>query len=210
MSLTGTLKKRAINLSLAEPLQVTKIIADVFDRLQISYFVGGSLASSLHGIPRATQDVDLVADIKLQHVTFFVKALEKEFYIDADMIQSAIRHRSSFNVIHLATMFKADIFVLKDDVAAIEEMTRRKRYQISEVPRQELFLASAEDIILQKLHWYQLGEGISERQWNDALGVIRVQGERLDFSYLIRVAKHLAVADLLTQALDEANIEISR
>ena len=111
---------------LAEPIQVTQLIAKVFDRLQIPYFVGGSIASSLHGIPRATQDVDMVAGLNPQHVTPFVKALEAAFYIDADMIQKAIQHGSSFNVIHLDTMFKIDIFVLQDDPASREEMTRRE------------------------------------------------------------------------------------
>jgi hypothetical protein len=79
---------------LAEPIQVTQLLVKVFDRLQIPYLVSGSLASSLHGIPRATQDVDMVAGLKPQHVTPLVKALEAEFYIDADMIQDAIQQRS--------------------------------------------------------------------------------------------------------------------
>jgi len=117
---------------LAEPIQVTQLIAKVFDRLQIPYLVGGSLASSLHGIPRATQDVDLVAGLKPQHVTRLVKALEAAFYIDANMLHEAIQHGSSFNVIHLDTMFKIDIFVLQDDPASREEMTRRELYKLSE------------------------------------------------------------------------------
>jgi hypothetical protein len=91
---------------MVDPLQITQLIADVFDTLNIPYLVGGSLASSLHGIPRSTQDVDLVANLKSHHVPAFVKALESVFYVDADMIQEAIQHHSSFNVIHLATMFK--------------------------------------------------------------------------------------------------------
>ena len=117
---------------LAEPIQITQLIANVFDRLKISYLVGGSLASSLHGIPRATQDVDMVADLKPQHVTPLVKALEAAFYIDANQIREAIQHGSSFNVIHLDTMFKIDIFVLQDDPASREEMSRRELYKLSE------------------------------------------------------------------------------
>ena len=158
-------------MSLAEPIQVTQRVVQEFERLDIRYFVGGSLASSLHGIPRATQDVDIVAEIKTGHIPKLVDALEKEFYIDADMIKDAIQTRMSFNIIHLATMFKVDIFVLKNDMASQEEMERRKHYQISDAPDQMLFLASAEDIILHKLYWFQLGGGVSERQWNDVLGV---------------------------------------
>ncbi len=158
---------------LAEPAQVSGFIADVFDRLQITYLVGGSLASSLHGIPRATQDVDMVADLKLQHVTPFVSALKTAFYVDEDMVRDAIRRRSSFNVIHLATMLKVDVFVLQKDTASQQDMGRRELYELSEEPRQELFLASAEDIILHKLHWFQLGGGISERQWKDVQAFFR-------------------------------------
>jgi hypothetical protein len=89
-------------MDLAEPVQITQQIAKDFDRLNIRYFVGGSLASSLHGVPRATQDVDIVADIKNEHIPQLVKAFGTEFYIDADMIREAIQQQTSFNIIHLA------------------------------------------------------------------------------------------------------------
>jgi hypothetical protein len=189
---------------LAEPLQITHHIAQEFERLRIRYLVGGSLASSLHGIPRATNDVDMVAEITDAHIPLLVKALETEFYIDAEMIQDAIQHQSSFNVIHLATMFKVDIFVLKTDVASQEEMTRRGQYQVSDTPDQRLFLASAEDVIVHKLYWYQLSGSVSERQWTDVLGVLQVQGEHLDYTYLDRMAHQRGVRDLLTQAMKDA------
>jgi hypothetical protein len=189
---------------LAEPIQITHRIAQEFERLRIRYLVGGSLASSLHGIPRATNDVDMVAEMTEAHIPLLVKALETEFYIDAEMIQDAIQHQSSFNVIHLTTMFKVDIFVLKTDVASQEEMTRRGQYQISDTPDQSLFLASAEDVIVHKLYWYQLSGSVSERQWTDVLGVLQVQGEQLDYTYLERMAHQRGVHDLLTQAMKDA------
>ncbi len=189
---------------LAEPIQITHRIAQEFERLRIRYLVGESLASSLHGIPRATNDVDMVAEMTEAHIPLLVKALETEFYIDAKMIQDAIQHQSSFNVIHLTTMFKVDIFVLKTDVASQEEMTRRGQYQISDTPDQSLFLASAEDVIVHKLYWYQLSGSVSERQWTDVLGVLQVQGEQLDYTYLERMAHQRGVRDLLTQAMKDA------
>jgi hypothetical protein len=192
---------------LADPIQITQQIAQEFERLDIRYLVGGSLASSLHGIPRATHDVDMVAEITYEHIPKLVEALESEFYIDAEMIRGAIQHRSSFNVIHLATMFKVDIFILKPDVASQEEMTRREQYHVSETPEQTLFLASAEDVVVHKLYWYQLSGGISERQWSDVLGVLQVQQEQLDRAYLKRAAQQRGVSDLLEQALREANRE---
>ena len=100
---------------LSEPIQITSRIAKEFERLGIRYLVGGSLASSLHGIPRATHDVDIVADIGENNIPELVKALEAEFYIDAEMIREAVRMQSMFNIIHQETMFKIDIFVLKSD-----------------------------------------------------------------------------------------------
>jgi hypothetical protein len=188
-------------MSLAEPIQITQRLAREFERLGIRYLVGGSLASSLHGIPRATNDVDMVAEIREKHIGELVEALEAEFYIDAEMIQEAIRHQSSFNVIHFATMFKVDVFILRNDETAREEMQRRGQYQLSDDPDETLFLASAEDIIVQKLYWYQLGGKVSERQWTDVLGVIQVQGSQLDGAYLNRMAQRRGVLDLLTQAL---------
>ncbi len=191
---------------LPEPLQITRRIAEVFESLQIPYLVGGSLASSLHGIPRSTQDADVVADMKPVHAGPFVKALESEFYVDADTIREAIDKRSSFNVIHLETMFKVDVFLLGEDSVSQEEMARRKRFQVSEETGGELFLASAEDVVLQKLRWFQLGKEVSERQWNDALGVLQVQGKDLDFTYLSRCAAIMGISTLLERVLDEAGI----
>ncbi len=191
---------------LAEPVQIIRQIAQEFDRLEIKYFVGGSLASSLHGIPRATHDVDIIADIKEDHIPFLVKALESDFYIDTDMIQEAIQHRSLFNVIHLNTMFKVDVFILKTDKVSQKEMVRREQYQITDDPLHTLYLASAEDVILHKLYWFQLGDRVSERQWHDVIGVIQVQYETLDYHYLEQTAQNLRVDELLHQALKEAGM----
>jgi hypothetical protein len=192
---------------LTEPVKVTQRIVQEFEDLKIQYYVGGSLASSLHGIPRATQDVDIIADIAFQHIPKLVKALEAEFYIDGDMIKEAIQRRKSFNLIHYETMFKVDIFIPEPDRSAQEEMERRQQYQVSDSPQHLFYLASAEDIILNKLQWFQMGGGVSERQWNDVLGVIQVQHKELDRSYLERAAQQRGVADLLRKVFNEFNIE---
>lgn len=194
-------------MTLASPIRITHLVAEIFDKLNIPYMVGGSLASSVHGIPRATQDIDIVADIKPVQVDSLVKAFEGEFYIDADMVQDAIKYSSSFNIIYLETMFKVDIFVLKNDLVSQDEMNRRQPYQVDS--QQAFFVSSAEDIIIQKLHWFQLGGKISERQWNDILGVFQVQQETLDYSYLQKSAKLKGVAELLEQAIKETGIIIT-
>lgn len=192
---------------LTEPVQITQRIAQEFEDLKIRYYVGGSLASSLHGIPRATQDVDIIADIAFHHIPELVSALEAEFYIDGDMIKEAIQRRKSFNLIHYETMFKVDIFIPKLDIAAQEEMERRQQYQVSDSPQQLLYLASAEDIILNKLKWFQMGGGVSERQWNDILGVLQIQHTKLDRSYLERSAQQRGIADLLQKVFNEFETE---
>ncbi len=197
--------KKDIDMNLGEPIEVTQQIARTFERLGILYLVGGSLASSLHGIPRATQDVDIVADIKLNQVVSFVEVLKAEFYIDADMIREAIRNRSSFNIIHLATMFKVDIFVLKPDHTSQQEMIRREQYQVSDNPQDQLYLATAEDVIIHKLYWYQMSGSTSERQWNDVLGVIQVQSDQLDYAYLKQTAQQRGVIELLEEILKVAD-----
>lgn len=186
---------------LSEPLLVVARLARTFDELAIRYIVGGSLASSIYGIPRATQDVDLVADIQIRHVNDLVRELNEEFYIDEAMIRDAIMRYGSFNVIHLATMFKADIFVFRRDEWSREEMARYRAEQF-DVPEGKVTIhfASPEDTLLHKLVWYKLGDEISERQWNDVLGVLKVQGDLLDIDYLERWAEELGISDLLIRA----------
>ena len=186
---------------LSEPLLVVVRLARVFDDLAIRYVVGGSFASSLYGIPRATQDVDLVAEIGLPHVEALTNALGDEFYIDAGMIRDAIRRRASFNVIHLATMFKADVFIPRGDAWSHEELSRARCEQFDPPDgRVTIRFASAEDTLLHKLVWYRLGDYASDRQWGDVLGVLKVQSGSLDREYLEHWARLLNISDLLGRA----------
>jgi hypothetical protein len=186
---------------LSEPVLVVAKLVQAFDALAIQYLVGGSLASSVYGVPRATQDVDLVADVKISDVDPLEQLLAGEFYVDADMMRDAIQREASFNVIHLATMFKADIFVMKGDAWSRQEMTRARAEQL-EGPQGPITIrfASAEDTLLHKLVWYRLGNEISDRQWSDILGILKIQGDLLDAEYLDRWASQLKVADLLSRA----------
>jgi hypothetical protein len=193
-----------------EILEITLFLAATFERLGVSYLVGGSLASSLHGLPRATQDVDLVAALEPEHVPALVAALRGSFYLDEPAIRAAVRQRTSFNVIHLGTLLKADVFVAGSDAATRSEFERRQRYRVAVDPPQELVLASPEDTIAQKLHWFRLGDEVSERQWSDALGVLKVAGGRLDFAYLRRTAALLGVQDLLERILTEVGMNPGR
>jgi hypothetical protein len=203
MRSVGTLENTATEV-VDEILDVTFFIAEVLERIGVPYLVGGSLASSFHGVPRATQDVDLVAALGAEHVPALIAALEGRFYHDADTIREAVRDRTSFNVIHLDTLFKVDIFVARQDPATRQELDRRQRITVGTDPTRELVVASAEDVVAQKLYWFRLGDGVSDRQWSDALGVLKVAGERLDLDYLRKTAGLLGVEDLLEKALAEA------
>ena len=185
---------------------VTLKVVKVFEKLGIAYYIGGSLASSAYGIARATLDVDIIADIKSEQVSDIFDSLNEEFYIDIEMIQDAIQYHSSFNLIHLETMFKVDVFILKNRQFDRQAFLRRVQKTVTEDTSQQLFFATPEDIILNKLEWYKIGKEVSDRQWNDIIGVLKVQGSGLDMVYLKKWAKELSVSILLKKAVDEAGI----
>jgi hypothetical protein len=187
---------------LAEALEATLLVTASLEALGVPYFVGGSLASSLQGEPRATQDVDVVAAMNEAHVEPFAASIERAFFVDRDMAIEAIRRRSEFNVIHLPTMFKVDVFVPGYDIVTRRQLARAMRIQLDEQGR-SLQVASAEDVVAQKLRWYRLGGEVSDRQWRDVLGVLRVRGGQLDDAYLGEMCELLDVADLLTRARRE-------
>jgi hypothetical protein len=187
-------------------IEVTIVGAGVLNDLGVDYYIGGSLASSAFGLARATMDVDIVADIKMEHVSRIVGKLERSFYIDQEMAERAIGERSSFNIVHLESMFKVDIFVPPDHPFEKLVFSRRLSRAVTEDGSRELFFSSPEDIILKKLIWYNSGGRISDRQWSDVLGVFKVQSESLDQSYLELWAAKLGVADLLDKASQDSGV----
>jgi hypothetical protein len=181
-------------------------IVEALEELGIPYHIGGSVASSLYGLPRLTIDADLVADIRMKHVRPLVKQLETDYYIDEDMIRDAIRRQSSFNVIHQDTILKVDIFIPKSRLFDQEELRKVRQEVLSEGTR-PFNIASPEGTILNKFEWYRMGGEVSDRQWNDILGVLKVQGTNLDMAYLQRWAADLSVTDLLERALVDAGLK---
>ncbi|OQX21639.1 MAG: hypothetical protein BWK80_32680 [Desulfobacteraceae bacterium IS3] len=200
--------RKEINMKDSDILAAIKPVTAAFEKLGISYYIGGSVASSAYGTARATLDVDIVSDLKILHVHSLVKLLESAYYIDEDMILDAIRRCFSFNLIHLETMLKVDVFILKDSSYNNEAFQRRRKDTLDEDENAaEFYLVSPEDIILNKLEWYRLGGGVSERQWNDVLGVIKVQENSLDRHYLRHWASDLKISQLLEQAFCDAGVK---
>ncbi len=189
---------------ISEPVAVTLLVIEALEALDVPYLIGGSLASAVHGVARATLDTDLVADLRSEHAEPLAEALGDAFYVDVEAIRDAIRRRSSFNVIHLETMFKVDVFACKWRPFDQVQFERRRAQVIATEPERTAYVASPEDTVLTKLEWYRMGGEVSDRQWRDVLGVLKVQGERLDLAYLRRWAVTLGVADLLERALTEA------
>jgi hypothetical protein len=181
-------------------------VIKTFEKLGVFYYIGGSIASSAYGLARATLDVDMVSDLKIEHVSRLVEMLRSDYYINKEMVINAIKRGSSFNIIHLGTMLKLDIFTKKDTSYGRETFKRKRKEILDEERRDiEFYVASSEDIILNKLEWFLIGGEVSERQWNDVLGVIKVQGNLLDKEYLSRWAKELGVTELLKKAFEEAS-----
>lgn len=186
----------------SEPIAVTLLVIDVFEKLGVDYVIGGSLASAQHGMARATMDSDLVVDLRFEHVQQLIHQLQDSFYVDENAIRNAIERHSSFNMIHLETMFKVDVFIPKPRHFDHNQITRGKKQVVAADPERTAKIATAEDVILAKLEWYRLGGEVSERQWRDVLSVIAVQGERLDKEYLMREAHALGIVDLLERVFD--------
>ena len=185
-----------------DSLQIVLRVVDVLEELGARYHFGGSWASSIHGVPRQTQDLDLVVDLPHSAVPILVSRLEGEFYLDEERIRQAIQKRSSFNLIHLATGFKIDMFLRGPGEFDRLELERSGPQRIGAGEERVVFVKSAEDTLLRKLQWYRLGGETSERQWTDALGIVKEQGDRLDREHMRRWAGDLGVSDLLERALE--------
>lgn len=176
-------------------------VLEALRALGVRHYVGGSIASSAHGVPRASIDADLVAELGPRHAAPLAAALRDSYYVSEERVQDAVSRRGSFNVIHLETMVKVDVFVSRDrpfDRRAFDRARVADPGAGGEIP-----VSSAEDTILAKLEWFRSGGEVSERQWGDVLGVLRV-AVGLDETYLRRGAAELGVADLLARALAEA------
>lgn len=189
-----------------DAITVTLLVTTCLEKLGVSYFIGGSMASTLYGMVRTTQDADIIADLQMAHALGFVNALRDHFYIDEMMIINAIHQRSSFNIIHRSSMFKVDIFLPADSYFTKMQFSRAKQEVVSNDPELKAWVTSPEDILLAKLSWYRLGGNVSERQWRDVIGILKVQKDNLDYAYLASMAQRLNLTDLFAKAKVQAGL----
>jgi len=188
-----------------EPIEVTLKVTGILEKLGIPYLIGGSLASTLYGMVRTTQDSDIISEMRPEHIRSFVTSLQEEFFIDEEMIADSIQHNSSFNIIHRDSMFKVDVFIPRPRPFQRSQIARAHRQTFSFDKEMSANFASAEDTILSKFEWYRMGGEVSDRQWRDILGVLKTRAGELDLDYLRKWAIELKVNDLLERALNESN-----
>jgi hypothetical protein len=188
-------------------LEVALIVAKQLEILEVPYLIGGSVASTLHGEPRLTNDVDFAAVMKDRHVAAFVEALKGPFYIDDILIRDAIRRRGMFNVIHIASANKIDVHVMEPDAFQESELSRAVRARLVPDSETQVFVSSPEDTVLQKLLWNRKSGGASERQVRDVIGVLKAQRDKLDVRYLESWAERLDLRAMLERVLREAGIQ---
>lgn len=168
-------------------------IVGCLDHAGMPFMVGGSFASAYHGVPRTTNDIDIVIAPTQETLTAFLRSLpEQDYYVDHAAALDALRRRTQFNIIDMETGWKVDLIVRKGRPFSQEEFRRRIQAHLFDVP---VYMATAEDTILSKLEWSRLGGG-SERQVQDAQGIVTVKAGQLDRAYLDRWAAELGIEDL--------------
>ena len=178
-------------------------VSAALTKLGIRHYVCGSVASSFHGASRSTMDVDLVADMTDAHVSEFLKCFGQDFYLSEAAVRDAIRRKSCFNMIHLPTSFKVDVFVSRRRPFDVTAMNRAKMEHLGDSHVIEIQIATPEDAIISKLEWYRKTSETSERQWDDVTRLLKLLGDAADREYLTASAESVGVQDLLERLLRE-------
>lgn len=184
------------------PEQVIARMAALLQAAGVPYMLTGSFASGFHGAPRASQDVDLVIAPVLGTLQRFLSLLpEDEYYVSRDAALQAYATESLFNVVDFASAWKIDFIIRKSRPFSQEEFDRRT---IAKLGDAVIAVATAEDVLIAKLEWAKLTE--SERQLEDAAGILRVQGDALDDGYVARWVQALGLVSQLDAARAKAGL----
>lgn len=184
---------------------VFKDLVSCLDQLGDPYLVGGSLSTSAFGQPRQTNDIDIVLDLPGGRIGEAMNVFSPKFMVSESEIMDAVTSRqpyASFQLLHLERFMKVDVFVKQD--TPIQESSFARRRKIKFIGDAEAWFCSPEDSVLQKIRWYELGNRVSDRQWNDLVQVIEVQAENFDREYFREWADKLGIRELAEEALAEA------
>jgi hypothetical protein len=184
-------------------LDIALRVTEALERTGVGYFLGGSLASSFQGEPRATNDIDLVLDLEEGRVERLAVELGADFDVDEVALRRAAAEKTSWNVIYLPTATKIDLFVLRGSPFDRSEFRRRRRVEVR--AGRSMFVKSPEDTVLRKLLWYRTGGEVSDRQWRDVVQVLRQSRSLIDPRYLDEWAAEIGVEDLLARARKAAD-----
>ena len=187
-------------------LQAAAEVVAILRGLGLPVLVGGSVASSVYGVPRTTHDVDIVTQFELSDVDALLRALGARYYQSREAIEEAVTMRTCFNLIDYTTMLKIDIFVLGDSAFARAELEGVRDLEVDRATGMWLPLPRVEDLIVQKLAWFEEGGRVADSQWRDVLGMLRVQRAALDLARLADLAELRDVGVLARLALVEAGI----
>lgn len=184
-------------------LDVALRVAAALEAVGSAYFVGGSLASSLQGEPRATNDVDIVVEMMAHRVPAFAKALGDDFEVDEEMLRDALRRGGCANIFYLPMVTKVNLFAVGGTPYDEVEFARRRRVAVR-ASGDSLYVKAPEDTVLRKLLWYREGGMVSSKQWRNLVEVLRVSGGEIDERHLSGWAIRLGIDDLLSKARAEA------
>lgn len=176
-------------------------VAAAFDRLRVRHYIGGSVASTMHGAIRSTMDVDVVCDLRADQVDAFIAAFGGDFYVSETAVRHAVEKRACFNLIHLPTAYKVDVFVSRGRPFDVAAMDRAVALSLAAGGETTVPVATPEDSIVAKLEWFRLGDESSERQWQDVSRLVALHGDTLDIAYMRHMAESVGVADLLERLL---------
>lgn len=183
----------------------TLAVVRALERMGVAHYVTGSLASSLHGDPRATNDADIVAVLLPFHFKRLQAELGKRFYVDEEDFLHAVNESRSFNLVDEIELAKVDVFCVQHEGYQADALSRAVSLELErDDPFSSVKVASAPDVLLSKLRWYRLGGEVSDQQWRDVLGVARAQAGRLDLEYLRRWSTEQGTLDLLERVLTDA------
>lgn len=180
-------------------------VIEVFEQLSVRYYLSGSIACSVYGFPRGAQDIDFVADMQIENVSPFVELLRGSYTINEQALHDAIQKRSVFSLLHVSSLMKVDVFLPHS--LPFDSLVLQRSQQLPLLEGYHpLWIASPEDIVLMRLEWYRSSGATADDQWNDILGVLKVQAQNLDLAYLRDKANTLKVSDPLEQALIDSGI----